>query len=117
MFEYSTLFASPVAAQSQQLVNMNTEQGNVGRSFIGAQTGTKSNLSTTITLNEITDLIQFKEAIMKIDIESHECLALQAADELFDRLVIYDIYMELTVFAQIVFLQKIFPIYFPCQNS
>ncbi len=73
---------------------MNSQQGNVGHTFIDPKSSGSFNFST-ITLNEIGDLIPYKEAIMKIDIESFECVALQAADELFDKLLIHEVFMEL----------------------
>ncbi|XP_045179742.2 uncharacterized protein LOC123539248 [Mercenaria mercenaria] len=50
--------------------------------------------ANSITLNDLANLIQTKDIVMKIDIEGHECRALEKADVIFDRFNVIFISME-----------------------
>lgn len=94
--EYGTLFTKPVSSSTGQIVRMYAKPDNAANTFITDSLDSSLFTTSTITLNEIADMIPFKEVIMKIDIEAHECFALQAADELFDKFIIYEVFMELS---------------------
>ncbi|XP_045179513.2 uncharacterized protein LOC123539099 [Mercenaria mercenaria] len=53
--------------------------------------------ANSITLNDLANLIQTKDIVMKIDIEGHECRALEKADVIFDRFNVIFISMEWVV--------------------
>ena len=81
----------------RQDVEMTVLPKNVGGSSIfstfRSNTGEKEIIST-ILMDDLLEVITFKEAVMKIDIEGNEVKAFTHAEKLFKRVKIHCIFME-----------------------
>ena len=75
--------------QGGTYVKANGEDGGVTK-----QSGDNSLDAQSILLDDITPVVNFSKAILKIDIETYECKALSHADALFDKVYIPYIFME-----------------------
>jgi len=49
---------------------------------------------TTIVMDDLLEVVDFRQAVIKIDVEGHECRAFFHADRLFDNINIPYVFME-----------------------
>ena len=90
--------------------------GNFGASHIINSTSKPSNNNEasnrgnvavqSILLDDLLEVIRFRTAVMKIDIEGHEPIAILGGGQLFDRLAISHIFMESGYFSGIFFAKR-----------